>query len=100
MVRGLPGRRGDAVAAGRQIELELVHQKLLFGVQFSVAAQVYGRSGNDVEHLDGGEFVKHSPRGGSGRQWFDLGGQRSVKAIGQEVKQRVDESPGGVRRPS
>src|SRR5260370_456693 len=36
----LARRRGDARRRlGRQIELELLHQELLFGVQFSVAAQ-------------------------------------------------------------
>jgi hypothetical protein len=54
---------------------------------------VYGRSGSDVERLDGGKLIKHSPRSGSGRQRFGLGAQRGVKAIGQEVKQRVDENP-------
>ena len=38
--RRLPRRRGDARRRlGRQIKLELVHQELLFDVQFGVAAQ-------------------------------------------------------------
>ena len=52
---------------GRQIELELVHQELLFGVQFRVAAQdqhaAIGGREVDVEHLDGGELVEYGPRG-------------------------------------
>ena len=85
----LPRRGGDARRRlGRQIELELLHEELLFGVQFSVAAQdqctAIGGREVDVEHLDGGELVEHGPRGEPGRQRLELGAQRDVKAIGQE----------------
>src|SRR5260370_31522904 len=55
-------RRGDARRRlGPQIELELLHQQLLFGVEFGVAAQdqraAIGGQAVDVEHLDSGEPV-------------------------------------------
>src|SRR5258708_21316272 len=77
----------------RQIELELLHQELLFGVQFSVAAQdqraAIGGREVDVEHLDSGELGEHSPRGEAGRQRLELSAQRDVKAIGQEGDEDV-----------
>src|SRR5229473_4728232 len=78
---------------GRQIELESLHEKLLVGVQFSVAAQdqcaAIGGREVDVEHLDGGELVEHGPRGEAGRQRFELRAQRDVKTIGQEGDEDV-----------
>src|SRR5258707_1574366 len=87
-------RRGDARRRlGRQIELELLHQQLLFGVEFGVAAQdqraAIGGREVDVEHLDSGELVEHSPRGEAGRQRLELSAQRDVKAIGQEGDEDV-----------
>src|SRR6266852_8395467 len=78
---------------GRQIELESLHEKLLVGVQFSVAAQdqcaAIGGREVDVEHLDGGELVEHGPRGEAGGQRLELGVQRYVQAIGQKGDEDV-----------
>src|ERR1700739_156504 len=92
--RGLPCRCGDAWWGLRwQIELELVHQHLLFGVQFRIAGQdqrtaVCGRE-VDVEHLDGGEFVEHGPRREAGGQLLEPGAQRDVETIGEEGDEDV-----------
>src|SRR5215471_19268969 len=75
------------------MELELLHQKLLFGVEFGIAAQdqcaAIGGREVDVEHLNGGELVEHSPRGEAGGQRLELSAQRDVKAIGQEGDEDV-----------
>src|SRR6266849_9257215 len=90
----LPRRGGDARRRlGRQIELELGHQELLFGVEFSVAAQdqhaAIGGREVDVEHLDGGELVEYGPWSKAGGQRLKLGTQRDVKAVGQEGDERM-----------
>jgi hypothetical protein len=78
---------------GRQVELELVHQKLLFGVEFRVAAQdqcpAIGDREVDVKHLDGSDLVEHGPRSEAGRQRLELRAQRDVQAIGQESDEDV-----------
>jgi hypothetical protein len=92
--RWLTGRRRDARGwLCWQVELELLHQELLVGVEFSVAAQdqrtaVCGRE-VDIEHLDGGELVEHGPRGEAGGQRLELGAQRDVQTIGQEGDEDV-----------
>jgi len=90
----LSRRRGDAWRRlGRQIELELLRQKLLFGIEFGVAAQdqctAIGGREVDVEHLDSGELVEHGSWGEAGRQRLELGAQRDVKAVGQEGDEDV-----------
>ena len=68
-------------------------QKLLVGVQLSVAAQdqcaAIGGREVDVEHLDGGELVEHGPRSEARCQRLELGAQGDVKAIGQEGDEDV-----------
>ena len=92
--RRLPHQRGDAGRRlRRHIKLQALHQKLLVGVQFSVAAKdqltAIGGGEVDVEHLDGGELVEHGPRREAGGQRLELGAQRDVKAIGQEGNEDV-----------
>src|SRR5215471_18755351 len=86
--------RGDARwRLGRQIKFQVLHEKLLVGVQFGVAAQdqraAVGGWEVDVEHLDGGKLVEHGPRGEPGGQRFELGVQRDVKAIGHKGNEDV-----------
>jgi hypothetical protein len=61
----------------RQIELELVDQKLLLKVGFCVAAQdqraTIGGRKVGVEHLDGGKLVEHPPWGKAGGQRLEPG---------------------------
>ena len=93
-VRRVSRRRGDARRRlGRQIKLELVHQKLLFDVQFRVAAQdqcaaVGGRK-VDIEHLDGGELVEHGPGREAGRERLEAGPQGDMQTIGDEGDEDV-----------
>ena len=89
-----PRRRGDARwRLGRQVELELLHQNLLIGVEFGVAAQdqraAIGGGEVNVEHLDGGELVEHGPRREAGGQRFEPGAQRDVQAVGKESDEDV-----------
>jgi hypothetical protein len=71
----------------------VLHEKLLVGVQFGVAAQdqrtAVGCWELDVEHLDGGKLVEHGPRGEAGGQRLELGAQRDVKTIGHESNEDV-----------
>jgi hypothetical protein len=71
----------------------MLHEKFLVGVQFGVAAQdertTIGGWEVDVEHLDGGQFVEHGPRGEAGGQRLELGAQRDVKAIGHKGNEDV-----------
>jgi hypothetical protein len=90
----LSGRRSDARGRlGRQVELELLRQHLLFGVEFGVTVQdqrtAIGGREEDVEHLDGGEFVEHGPRREAGGQRLELGAQRDVQAVGEEGDEDV-----------
>ena len=86
--------RGDARGRlGWQIKLQVLHEKLLVGVQFSVAAQdqpaAIGGGEVNVEHLDGGELVEHGPGREAGGQRLEPGAQRDVKAIGHEGNEDV-----------
>ena len=72
----------------RQAEVELLEQHLLIDVELGIARQdqstaVSGRE-VDIEHLDGGQLVEHSPGGQPGRQRLKLGPQSYMKAISEE----------------
>jgi hypothetical protein len=71
----------------------LLHEELLVGIQFGVAAEdqcaAIGGREVDVEHLDGGELVEHSPWSEAGGQRFELCAQRDVQAIGEEGDEDV-----------
>ena len=47
----------------------------------------------NIEHLDGGEFVQHSPRGQSWRERAQAGSQGYVQAIGYESHKDVRFNP-------
>ena len=87
-------RCGDAWGRlRRQIEVELVDQELLVGIQLRVAAEDQGAAIGGrkmhVEHLHGGELVEHGPWSEAGCQRLELGVQRDVKAVGQEGDEDV-----------
>jgi hypothetical protein len=69
-------------------KMESFHEKSLVRVGLGVTAQDQGApiSGGEmnIEHLDGGEFVEHGPRGETRCQWLELRSQGDVQAIGHE----------------
>jgi len=87
-------RRGDARRRlWQKIEFELLDQKFLVGGEFGVTAEDQGAAvgGGEmhVEHLHGGELVKHGPGGETGGERLESCAQRDVQTVGQEGDEDV-----------
>ena len=81
----------------RQFELQPLQQQLEFGLRFGVTGQqdrsTIGGRDFDVDHLHGGELLKHAARGQPGRLRSQLLGERDVQAVGQEGDEDVRFNP-------
>src|SRR6516225_1404879 len=76
-----------------QIEVELLHEELLIGIELRVAAEDQRapvRCGEvDIEHLDSSEFVEDGSRSEAARERPQPRPQGDVQAIGQERDEDV-----------
>ena len=67
---------------GRQLELELVEQKLEFGLWLGVVGELdlaaVGGGDVDVDHLHGGELLEHAARRQPGGESAQPSGERDV----------------------
>ena len=76
-----------------QVEIELLQEELLIGIEFGVAAEDQRAAVRcrevDIEHLDSSEFVEDSPRSEAARQRSQPRPQGDVQAIGQERDEDV-----------
>src|SRR6516225_1143597 len=76
-----------------QVEVELLHEEFLIGIEFRVAAEDQRapvRCGEvDIEHSDSSEFVEDGPRSEAARQRPQPRPQGDVQAVGQERDEDV-----------